>query len=141
VTGSDVTLGEDEVIVRRIPPGDRWLEPPDRVTSANFKLAKGETGLSVFRLSIVTPEYVLSQPGVIPGSFLVAARVRDVRTLRSAAGASFSLEVVADDDDGRNPGHAEIRGPVASKLSQSCAKALRDLFQRVDKSEKSPRMP
>lgn len=133
MSGSDPTIVDEEIVVLRIPSGAPWFEPPDRVSSANFKLdrRRGERGLSVYRLSVVSPAEVLTRPGAIPGSFLVAASVGSIRALRNAEGTPLSLDVLADDDEGRNPGHAEIRGPEAGKLSPSASRALQRLFERL----------
>jgi len=129
VSGEPVS--DDEVLMCRIPPGTPWFEPPDRLTSANFKLNKrqNEQGLSVYRRSILDEQVVLQKPEAIPGSFVVTATAGEIRNLTNAAGEHLRLDVVpADDED--NPGHAEIRGPKPGKLALSASKALRDLFAR-----------
>jgi hypothetical protein len=124
-------VADDEVLMRRIPPGSTWFEPPDRLTSANFKLQlkKHELGVSVYCQSIVSEVDLLASPDSIPGSFVVTATAGDVRRLTSGSGEPLRLDVMpADDED--NPGHAEIRGPEPGKLSPSASKGLRDLFAR-----------
>lgn len=127
-------ISDDEVLLRRIPALEPFFAPPDRVSTANFKLdrRRGELGLSVYRRGLIGEQQVLARPDAIPGSFVVAASAPDVRSLKNAAGESLNLEVIPD-DDGDNPGHAEIRGPTPGKLSASASKALRDLFARIDK--------
>lgn len=126
-----VPLDDDEIVYRRIPPGQHWLQPPHRITSANFKLKAGEQGLSVYRASIVTPQQVLQRPGVGKGFRIAKARVGDIRTLskRDEKGQQvpLNLDVVAvgDADD---PGHAEIRGPITAAASRALAR----LFQLLD---------
>ena len=120
-------LPDDEVLLRRIPPGAPWFEPPDRVSTYNFKLRKGELGISVYRRSVVSEEEVLGMRGAIRGSFVLSAGVRHIRELKNAEGISLRLDVVAVDDKD-TPGHAEIRGPKPGKLSRSASQALRKLF-------------
>lgn len=80
-------IEDGEVLLRRIPPGETWLEPHDRLTSANFKLdtRKAERGLSVYRQRFVTAPDVLRKPGAISGSrvaFALAGQVRRMRARR-----------------------------------------------------------
>lgn len=128
-------LSDDEVVCRRIPPNEPWFEPPDQVSSANFKLdaRTGERGLSVYRLSVVSAQQVLEKPGAIPGSMVAAARVGDIRKLVSGAENSLHLEVVAVDDE-NDPGHAEIRGPQPGVLAPAASKALKKVFKRLSDS-------
>jgi hypothetical protein len=121
-------VSDDEVLLRRIPPGSPWFEPPDRISSFNFKLKPGETGLSVYRERVVSGEQVLRKPRATPGSLLAWVTAGEVRGLTNAKGESLHLVVVAvaDEDD---PGHAEIRGPDPGKLSTSAAKALKRQFR------------
>lgn len=129
------TVGDEEVLLRRIPPIPPFFDPPDRISTANFKLdrRRRELGLSVYRESTIGPDQILSLPDAISGSFLVAATAGEVRSLKNAVGEPLFLDVVAADEDGKNPGHAEIRGPAPGKLTASASKALRDLFRRIDK--------
>ena len=132
---SEQPIPDDEILYRRIPPGEKWFEPPDRITSANFKLRKKddgtkEEGLSVYRANVVSPAEVLCKPDAIPGSRVAWARAGDIRELRGGDKKALRLEVLAvrDEDD---PGHAEIRGPEPRKLSGCVSEALRRLFQLV----------
>ena len=121
-------VGDGEILLRRIPPGSSWFEPPDRIASFNFKLRPGETGLSVYRERIVSGPEVLEKPEAIPGSMMAWATAGEIRGLKNAAGQPLRLDVVAVADE-RDPGHSEIRGPESGRLSTSAAKALRNLFR------------
>ena len=61
------SIPDDEILFRRIPPGTRWFVPPDRITSSNYTLRKGEEGISVHRALLVSAEDVLRKPGACPG--------------------------------------------------------------------------
>lgn len=128
---SDQEIGDDEIVFRRVPQSTPWFEPPDRITTANYKLdrRRHEMGLSVYRKEIVSPDEVLSQPDAIPGSFLTSASVGDIRNLKNGKGEDLNLDVIAVDDED-NPGHAEIRGPEPGKLAPAASKALQNLFNR-----------
>lgn len=133
---SDERIADDEVLYRRIPPTERWFEPPNRITSANFKPRRrgdgtSEEGLSVYRAALVSPADVLRKPDAIPGSRVAAAKAGDIRALQNGAGNPLHLVVLAVDDE-NNPGHAEIRAETPGRLNQSAAKALRGLFTLVD---------
>ncbi len=131
MAASEELISDDELLFRRIPRGTLWLAPPDdRVTSSNFKLRKGERGISVYRAGLVSPEDVLNKPGAIPGSFLTQATVGAVRQLADAAGEPLGLDVVAVADED-NPGHAEIRGVALQERVKPAADALKTLFKRV----------
>jgi hypothetical protein len=124
-------LSDDEIVFRRIPASHPWFEPPDRISTANYKLdsRRNEQGLSVYRNDVVSADEVLTRPEAVPGSFLTFAKVGDIRSLKNGKGEDLDLDVIAVDDDD-NPGHAEIRSPEPGKLSSAAAKALRGLFQR-----------
>ena len=127
---SDGQIADDEILYRRIPPGSNWFEPPDRVTSANFKLRPGEKGISVYRASVVEASAVLSRPDAISGSGIARATADDIRNLRNGQGEALDLDVVSVDDED-NPGHAEIRGNVAGRIPNSASRALARLFSIV----------
>jgi hypothetical protein len=127
---SEKIVSDDEVLFRRIPPGKPWFEPPDRMTSANFKLRKNDLGLSVYRERFVSPGEVLNKPEAILDSMLAETTAGEVRALSNGEGKPLRLDVVAVGDE-NDAGHAEIRGQVAGKLSRSAAGALRGLFQLV----------
>jgi hypothetical protein len=126
-------VGDDEVLYRRVPNATPWFEPPDRISTFNFKLneKRGDIGLSVYRAAIVTGAEVLQRPDAMPGSQLTVATAGQIRWLTSTAGIPLQLDVVAVDDHD-NPGHAEIRGPIPGKLDKAASKALRDLFKLVE---------
>jgi hypothetical protein len=132
---SQGTIADQEVLYRRIRCGSTWFEPPDRLTSANFKLKKlpdgqFEEGLSVYRASIVSVAEVLAKPDALPGSMVASATAGEIRALRNAAGVPLNLSIVAVDDED-DPGHAEIRGPEPRRLSESASKRLKSLFKLV----------
>ena len=122
---ADEDILEDEVLLRPIPPGSPYFEPPDRVTSANFKLRKGEVGVSVYRERFISEEELLQKPDAVPGSFVVRATVREVRNLLNGKGERLNLDVIPVDHS-TNRGHAELRG----RLTASAAEALKRVFQR-----------
>ena len=123
-------LNDDEIVGRRIPPDAPWFQPPDQVTSFNFKLRPGEPGLSVFRLSLADADAILStDKGAIPGSRLAAARVGDIRRLENSKGEPLHLDVVSDDEEGRNPGHAIVIRTDHDSFSHGVRKALNDVFR------------
>lgn len=125
-------IADEEIVYLRIPDGSPWREPPNRITSANFKLnhKRGDLGLSVYRDIVVTSADVLAKPGVTPGCFLAAATVGKIRELKDGAGNPRCLDVIAVDDED-DPGHAEIRGPEPGKFKKSVPRALCDLFKRI----------
>jgi hypothetical protein len=128
---SEQAIPDDEILFRRIPPTKPWLEPPDRITSANFKLRKSrnEQGLSAYRASKASAELVLAKPDAIAGSFVVQATAGEIRALKDGNGTPLHLDVVVvgDKDD---PGHVEIRCPVPGTMPGSASVALRKLFER-----------
>ena len=125
---SEGTISDDEVLYRRIPPGAPWFEPPDRISSFNFKLRPEEFGISVYRARLVDAVGVLNKPGAIPGSRVAQATVRQIRAAQDNKGNPLRLDVVPVSDE-NDPGHAEIRGAVLRQNPKSAAKALRDLFR------------
>jgi hypothetical protein len=129
VPGSPIT--DDEIVFRRVPLSEPSFEPPDRISTANYKLdqRRNELGLSVYRKDVVAADEVLARPDAIPGSFLTFAKVGDIRSLKDGKGEDLNLDVIAVDDED-DPGHPEIRGPEPGKLSAAAAKALRRLLQR-----------
>src|SRR5262245_36509170 len=97
-------ITDDEVLLRHIPGGTLWQTPGPRITSANFRLRsdEGETGVSVNRLGLTSPQRLLELVGasVEAGSRVAEARVEAVRAL----GLLVVPKPLPDD-----PGHAEIR--------------------------------
>jgi hypothetical protein len=134
---SEGPIADDEVLYRRIPPGKDWFEPPDRISSLNFQLRKGELGISVYRASLISASDVLKRPEAIVGSRIGMATAGQIRAARDAKGDRLDLDVVRVNDE-KDPGHAEIRGTVLHKRGRVAAKALRKLFQLIERpAEKS----
>ena len=129
---AEQNIADDEVLFRRIPPGTKWFEPPDRISSINFKLRKNrqELGLSVYRANKVHAKDILDDPDAIPGSIIAKASAGDIRKLTDGNGKPLELDVVVINDD-NDPGHAEIRGPVLGVIKESASVALRKLFNIV----------
>jgi len=127
-------IEDEEVVYLRVPPMAHWFEPPDHVTTANFKLddRRGDLGLSVYRQSNVTVEQVLAKADAIPESRVASATVGEIRRLKNRAKKPepLNLDVIVVDDE-NDPGHAEIRGPTPGTLAPAASKALRDLFKLV----------
>src|SRR5438067_5348861 len=71
-------ITDDEVLLRHIPGGTLWQAPGPRITSANFRLRsdQGETGVSVNRLGLTSPQRLLELVG---GSVEAGSRVAEVR--------------------------------------------------------------
>jgi hypothetical protein len=121
-------IADDELLLRHVPGGPAFQQPPGpRITSLNFKLRPGETGVSVTRAAVTPPAALLAVVGGNPaaGSKVAAARAGDVRAL--------GLEVVPD-PTAADPGHAVIRSGTASLASQAVRRALAQVFQFVDPS-------
>lgn len=124
------TIADDELLYRRIPPGSSWFEPPDRISSFNFKLRPGESGISVYRVAIVDASDVLKKPEAKSGSGVAQAAAGPIRTACDASNKPFDLDVVPTADE-HDPGHAEIRGPSLHHRPKLTAKALCKLFYLV----------
>jgi hypothetical protein len=129
------SIADDEIVYRRIPPGEAWLDTFDRITSGNFKLRHrtGELGISVFRASLTTPTEMLAGPEVIPGSRIAAATVGDIRRLMHVDGSPLNLEVVPVPLV-NNLGHAEIRCVPPGRLPTRASKELARLFRLIPHS-------
>jgi hypothetical protein len=116
-------IADDEVLLRLIPGGTLWQAPGPRIPSANFQLRedRGETGVSVTRRSITSPQRLLELVGGDPlaGSRVAAVRVGDVRAL--------GLLVVPRPLP-EEPGHAEIQTGQASLDDHACRKRPALLF-------------
>jgi hypothetical protein len=93
-------IDDDELVYLRVPPVTPWFEPPDQVSTANFKLdqRRGDLGLSVYRASVVRPQDVLAKPDAIPGSRVTQARVGDIRALVNGQNQPLNLDVIVVDD-------------------------------------------
>ena len=114
----DEQISDDEVLLRRIPFASPWIEPPDRVTSCNFKLGRDDVGLSVYRERFVSAYQLTHKPGAIPGSLVVRTTAGVVRRARNANGELLNLDVIAVNHE-VDPGHAEIRGHFKTSVSKS----------------------
>jgi len=125
-------IDDDEVVYLRVPREPPFHTPNKWLTTANFSLDSrtGELGLSVYRHRLRTPHDVLNDPAAAPNSLLVSATVGEIRRLKDGRGQPLSLDVVPADEDGMNPGHAEIRSQSPGRLSRAARKALRDSFAR-----------
>lgn len=121
-------IPDEEILYRRIPTGNPWFEPPDRISTYNFKLRKGESGLSVYRSSVISAQQLLVRPEAIPGSRIAWANAGAIRTLHGRNRQPLHLDGVSV-GEAQDPGQAEIRGPQPGKLSPSASLALRDLFR------------
>lgn len=126
-------IPDHEILYRRIPPGETHFQPPSRITSANFKLRRGELGLSVYRKIAVDLTGVLKRPEAIAGSRIAQATVGQIRSARNSEDTLLGLDVVATNDE-NDPGHAEIRGPKPGLITSSAAKTLSKIFKLVDLS-------
>ncbi|HZU34324.1 MAG TPA: hypothetical protein VFA18_00360 [Gemmataceae bacterium] len=116
-------IADDEHVLRHIPAGTLWQAAGPRITSANFQLRhdRAETGVSVTRLKITTPDRLLQLVGgsLEQGSRVAAARVSDVRAL--------GLQVIPKPLD-NDPGHAEIQSAHASLDDHACRRRLAQVF-------------
>ena len=118
-------IGDDEIILRHVPGGERWQAEGPMLTTANFRIRKklGETGISVTRAKITSAERLLQLVRKTPGSKIAAARADDVRAL------GLSVVPVPLEND---PGHAEIRDDTASLNQRLVQRRLANLFRYVD---------
>ncbi len=115
-----------EMLLRHIPGGTTWQAPGPRITSKNFELRPGETGISVSRAGITSPAQLMARLGdPTKGSRIAAGAVADIRNL--------GLEVVPDQKD-YGPGHAEIRSATADLNDQTVRRLLSKLFQLLPPS-------
>lgn len=123
----DIT--DDEYLLRHIPGGTLWQAPGPRITSANFQLRhdRNETGVSVTRLKITTPERLLELVGgsAEKGSRVASVRAGEIRALR--------LKIVPKPLP-KDAGHAEIQSDTASLEDHACRKRLAMIFQFVPES-------
>ncbi len=119
-------IADDEYLLRHIPGGTLWQAPGPRITSANFQLRhdRSETGVSVTRFNITTPERLLELVGggVEKGSRIASVRAGDVRAL----GLKVVPKPLAED-----AGHAEIQANTVSLDDHACRKRLALMFQFV----------
>lgn len=131
---SEPTIVDEEVLYRRIPPGSSWFEPPDRISSGNFKLRGDELGISVYRAVAVDMAGVLDKPEAVADSRIAKVTAGQIRAARDGNGNPLGLDVVPVNDE-NDPGHAEIRGPV---ISSGAAKAMKNLFKLVESPSEGP---
>jgi hypothetical protein len=119
-------IADDECLLRHIPSGTLWQAPGPRITSANFQLRhdRNETGVSVTRQKITTPERLLELVGgsLQHGSRIASVRAGDVRAL----GLHAVPKPLKED-----PGHAEIQSGQASLDDHACRKKLALLFRFI----------
>jgi hypothetical protein len=82
-------IGDDEFLIRRVPPAEAWQKPGPEPTSVNVELRSDESGLSASRVAITTPKALLDQIGASQdqGWLVIRARVGDLR--------AFGLHVVS----------------------------------------------
>ncbi len=117
-------IADAEYLLRHIPGGTLWQAPGPRITSANFQLRhdRNETGISVTRSRLTTPERLLEVVGgkVELGSRVAQARVGDVRGL--------GLRVVPKPLD-EDLGHSEIQSEMGSLDDHATRKKLALLFR------------
>ena len=119
-------IADDEILLRHVPGGTRWQASVARITSANFQLRhdRNETGVSVTRLRMTTPQHLLKLVGGRreEGSRVAAVLASDVRAL--------GLRVVSVPLP-EDPGHAEIQSDRADLDDHACRKMLSLLFRFV----------
>ena len=117
---ADDRVSDDELALRHIPGGITFQAPGPRITSENFKLRPGETGVSVSRSGITTPAQLMARIGdPATGSQIAIASVAAIRGL--------GFEVAPDPRD-YDPGHAEIRSAGADLSSHAARRQLAKLF-------------
>ncbi len=117
-------IADDEMLLRHIPGGTRWQAPGPRITSGNFQLRhdRNETGVSVTRAHMTTPQRLLELEGGSPevGSRVATVRTADVRAL----GLRVVFKPLPED-----PGHAEIQSDEGNLEDHACRKKLSLLFR------------
>ena len=114
------TIGDEVFVFRHIPGGTTWQAPGPRITSKNFELRSGETGISVSRQDVTSAAALMARLGSpATGSRIAVASVAAIREL--------GLEVVPDAKD-YDPGHAEIRPGTADLANHLLRKQLAALF-------------
>jgi hypothetical protein len=117
---SNTAIPDETVLLRHVPGGTTWQAPGPRITSTNFELRPGETGISVNRENITPADALMTRLGnPATGSRIAVASVAAIRAL--------GLEVVPDPKD-YDAGHAEIRSGTADLSSHSLRKKLASLF-------------
>ncbi len=120
---STTPVSDDDILLRHVPGGTTWQAPGPRITSKNFEIRAGETGVSVSRVSITSADALMARLGdPTKGSRIAGASVAAIRAL--------GLEVVPDPKD-YDAGHVEIRSGTASLSSQAVRNQMKTLFQFV----------
>ncbi len=113
-------IPDDEFVLRHIPGGTTWQAPGPRITSKNFELRAGETGVSVSRQAVTSAGALMARLGnPTTGSRIAVASFAAIRAL--------GLEVVPDAKD-YDAGHAEIRDGTAALSDKKVRNRLAALF-------------
>ena len=118
-------IGDDEIILRHIPAGEPWQVAGTPLTTANFRLRRGHTGVSVSRAALTTSAQLLDRVGgdLARGSKVAYARVGEVRAL----GLAVVPAPLRDD-----AGHAEIRSERERLERRSIQIRLTNLFRFME---------
>ena len=111
---------DNESVLRHIPGGTTFQARGPWITSKNFELRPGETGVSISRLSITPADALMARIGD-------PAEGSRIATVSVAAIRSLGLEVVPDPKD-YDAGHAEIRDGTASLSEKKVRTRLAMLF-------------
>ena len=121
-------IADDDILIRRVPPGEAWQKPGPVPTSVNVELRPGETCLSASRVAITSPKALLDQTGARreQGWLVIRAKVADLR--------AFGLHVVSKPTD-LDPGHVEIEPGGVELSRRSVRRALIKLFNVVPPDE------
>jgi hypothetical protein len=117
-------IGNEEIILRHIPPGSTFQSPPDfRISSFNFQLRAHESGISVSRAGITNPASLIARLGDPDrGSRIAALSAGEIR--------AFGFEVVPVPIP-EDPGHAEIRSGTADLNDRNTRRKFAALFRYV----------
>ncbi len=125
---SSGSIGDDEVVILRIPPVNFKDGKPIglKVRSRHFKIKDDETGLSCNLESEISMKDLANRPEALAGSGVARARVQDIRSL------GLSVESAPLEE---NPGHTEIRSTETASLSDT---VVRDKLAELFKLEYEP---
>jgi len=113
-------IPDEELCLRRVPPGSSWVRQ-GQLTSGNFQLKPGETGISVSRASITSPARLLRQISSPRGWTVAQTTARDIRHL--------GLDVIPKPTP-LDAGHAEII-PTPCRLTHSVRRKLASVFEII----------
>jgi hypothetical protein len=116
----DPDIGDDEILLRHIPPGTFYLTPVGRITSGNFALRPGEEGTSVTIERVTDALTLLTLVQSKPDSRVARARVGDIRKL----GFKVVRKPVPQDPEG----HCEIQSDRLGLDEHLHRKKLANLF-------------